>query len=134
MAKADTLPQYLRPMMEGETVRAPFCVVCGATWPLNQHHVIRRGAGNVYRGGVALPKPTLTLCGSGNAGGCHGLAHSQRLHFRWVKTAQGSGSYYGTRVSGGHWEWLRTDEPTDELAAQGVEDGWERIHKPSDFD
>lgn len=45
MARVDTLPEYLRPLMDGVTVRTPYCAVCGRTYPLNQHHVVRRGAG-----------------------------------------------------------------------------------------
>lgn len=92
MARVDTLPEYLRPLMEGVTVRTPYCAVCGRVQPLNQHHVVRRGAGKMYRDGREVEKPTVTLCGFGNnlhdADGreyCHGLAHANRLHFRWVK-------------------------------------------------
>lgn len=66
MARIDTLPEYLRPLMEGVTVRTTYCAVCGRTYPLNQHHVVRRGAGKMYRGGVEVEKPTVTLCGFGN--------------------------------------------------------------------
>lgn len=51
MARVDTLPEYLRPLMDGVTVRTPYCAVCGRTYPLNQHHVVRRGAGKMYMGG-----------------------------------------------------------------------------------
>ena len=95
MARVDTLPQYLRPLMDGVTVRTPYCAVCGRTYPLNQHHVVRRGAGKMHRGGREVEKPTVTLCGFGNnlhdADGreyCQGLAHANRLHFRWVKSGQ----------------------------------------------
>lgn len=95
MARVDTLPEYLRPLMEGVTVRTPYCAVCGRVQPLNQHHVVRRGAGKMHRGGREVEKPTVTLCGFGNnlhdADGreyCHGLAHANRLHFRWVKSEQ----------------------------------------------
>lgn len=40
MARIDTLPEYLRPLMDGVTVRTPYCAVCGRTYPLNQHHVV----------------------------------------------------------------------------------------------
>lgn len=126
----DTLPAYLRPLMDGVSVRAGRCVVCGAP-AHDQHHVVRRGAGKMYRGGIEVPKPTLTLCGSGNASGCHGLAHAQRLHFRWVKKScrfNDSASY-----GSGHWEWLLTDEPMKELRAQGIEGGWKPIRTDWDF-
>ena len=123
MARVSTLPEFLRPLMEGPSVETRRCAVCGRAWPLNRHHVVRRGAGRLYPNGVEVPKPTVVLCGSGNTGGCHGLAHANRLHFRWVRAEQPSGEYYGTRVSGGHWEYLLLDEPTSYLDALGME-GW----------
>lgn len=84
MARVTTLEPLLWPLMEGPSVDAGRCVVCGAAWPLNRHHVVRRGAGRLWRDGREVPKPTLTLCGMGNASGCHALAHANRLHFRWV--------------------------------------------------
>lgn len=139
MAKVDTLPELYRPLMRGTSVILDHCAVCGRTWPLNQHHVVKRSAGNLYRQGVKLPKPTITLCGSGNASGCHGLAHQGRLHFRWVVTpvpAMGNwgGQYenlytgvanYKIRT-GGHWEYLITDEPTKYQKALEME-GWESL-------
>lgn len=85
MAKVTTLPELWWPLMEGPSVETPYCCVCGARWPLNRHHVVKRSAGERYVNGVRLPKPTLMLCGSGNASGCHGKAHQGRLHFRYVK-------------------------------------------------
>lgn len=127
MARITTLSAELIPLMEGTSVTAPYCVVCGRTHPLNQHHVVRRGAGKLYRAGIEVPKPTLTLCGMGNASGCHGLAHQNRLHFRWVR-AEGrlSAPYaYGS----GHWEYLLTDVPTKYHRALEM-DGWRPIHTP----
>lgn len=77
-----TLDHELWPLMQAEEVRQGFCCVCGRTAPLNQHHLVRRSAGKLFRNGEELEKPTITLCGNGNASGCHGLAHSYRLHFR----------------------------------------------------
>lgn len=124
MAKVDTLPAYLRPLMRGVTVQAPYCVVCGATSPLNQHHVVRRGAGKMYLNGVEIRKPTLTLCGNGNASGCHGKAHAQTLHFRWVQSSEPSGEgFVGKQVTvtAGHWESMETVEPLKEIKAQMLE-------------
>lgn len=136
MARVDTLPEYLRPLMDGVTVRTPYCAVCGRVYPLNQHHVVRRGAGKMYRGGMEVEKPTVTLCGFGNnlrdAEGreyCHGLAHANRLHFRWVKTEQPCGKYYRTHASGGHWEYLKTDEPVKYSEALKM-DGWVPLSQP----
>lgn len=75
---------------------------------------------------VELPKPTITLCGSGNTGGCHGKAHAHKLHFRWVETdvKDKSNGFWFATIRGGHWEVLETDEPMREFEALQVEDGW----------
>lgn len=78
------------PLMDAESVKLPYCAVCGRTWPLNEHHIVWRGWGNLLdEGGRKRPKPTVTLCGNGNnlrdADGvmlCHGKAHWNYLHFR----------------------------------------------------
>lgn len=136
MARVDTLPQYLRPLMDGVTVRTPYCAVCGRTYPLNQHHVVRRGAGKMYRDGREVEKPTVTLCGFGNnlhdADGreyCHGLAHANRLHFRWVKSGQPCDKFGLLNTSGGHWEYLKTDEPVKYSEALKM-DGWVPFSQP----
>lgn len=58
------------------------CVVCGLP-ATNKHHVIPKGMGGT-RLEPRIPK--LSLCGMGNASGCHGMAHSGRLHFKWDGT------------------------------------------------
>lgn len=115
MAPATTLDRDLWPLMDGPSIKADACVVCGAIRPLNQHHVVRRSAGQLVKDGKPLPKPTLTLCGTGNIlaalGGrplCHGLAHHLMLHFRFAE---------------GRWEYLRTKEPTRYESALAM-DGW----------
>ena len=133
MARVDTLPEYLRPLMEGTSVTTPCCAVCGRTDPLNQHHIVRRGAGKMYRSGVEVKKPTITLCGFGNnlsdADGrpyCHGLAHANRLHFRWVKEDVLANKFTRVHAAGGHWEFLKTDEPVKYWDALKM-DGWARL-------
>ena len=123
MARVTTLPELLVPLMDGPSVESPRCAVCGRTWPLNQHHIVKRSAGQLVRGGVVIPKPTITLCGSGNSSGCHGLAHQDRLHFRWVEADAGREGWYLTHVKGGHLEYLLTDEPESYLDALKM-DGW----------
>ena len=128
-----TIDLDLLPLMGRCSVTAPYCLVCGRTSPLNQHHVVFKSAGTWVRNGHEVRKPTITLCGFGNnqkdADGrwyCHGLAHSRMLHFRWVEEEtceEGDGSWSG----GGHWEWLRTDEPTKRADALKM-DGWQRLH------
>ncbi len=116
---ASTLPEMLVPLMDGATVKLPYCAVCGARGHLEQHHVVRRGAGKLFRGGREVPKPTVTLCGMGNTSGCHGLAHQNRLHFRWVETGQEVDPYSHATTAGGHWERAVFDEPVDYLTALG---------------
>lgn len=128
MAKVDTLPEYLKPLMMGYSIDTPYCAVCGKAYPLNRHHIVKRSAGKMYKDGVEIPKPTIMLCGSGNTSGCHGLAHQNRLHFRWVEEDTSAGDWYGTHVKGGHWEYLITDEPTKYLKALEM-DGWKPIRR-----
>ena len=128
------MPEIYRPMMEGVSVKTPYCAVCGRTAPLNQHHIVKRSAGKLFKNGREMRKPTITLCGFGNAMTdadgrlyCHGLAHMEMLHFRWVKHEIETRTAYGTLyVPGGHWEWLRTEEPTKYEVALTM-DGWQRL-------
>lgn len=135
MARTTTLPLILQPLMGKPSVTLPRCAVCGRNHPLEQHHVVRRSAGRMWdEGGRELRKPTITLCGFGNNlrdhGGneyCHGLAHANRLHFRWVGTKPDHVRPGTFGVSGtGHWEYLLLDEPTSYADALDM-DGWEAL-------
>lgn len=131
MIDKSTMPELYRPLMDGTSVELPYCAVCGRSYPLNRHHIVKRSAGKLFRFGVEVPKPTIMLCGSGNTGGCHGLAHSGMLHFRWVVCDNTSGTEFGhyPRASGGvggHWEFLKTEEPTKYQTALNM-DGWQRL-------
>ena len=140
MARVTTLPPMWHPLMGRPSVRMPWCPVCGRTSPLEQHHPVRRGAGVLYdEHGREVAKPTITLCGFGNAltasdgrPYCHGLAHANRLHFRWAeaeavrprgRAVPGLETY---SAKGGHWEYLLLDEPASYLDALGM-DGWRRL-------
>lgn len=124
MATVDTLPEMLRPLMAGPSIETPCCAVCGRWGRLERHHIVRRSAGKLFRHGREVPKPTVTLCGFGNAGGCHGLAHANRLHFRWVPEEWDGMPGYGPRgATGGHWEAIVLPEPTPYLAALEMH-GW----------
>lgn len=125
----NTLPEIYRPLMGAPSIKLNHCAVCGRTYPLEQHHIVKRSAGKLFRAGVEVPKPTITLCGFGNnlkdANGylCHGLAHHGRLHFRWVaQETKFAESFYGC----GHWEYLLTDEPTKYQDALNM-GGWKRL-------
>lgn len=83
------------------SVRREWCVVCGRP-ATNMHHVIPNDRKN---------SPALSLCGMGNASGCHGAAHAHRLHFRFTD----------------RWEYMWTDEPLDELDASEIQEGWRCI-------
>lgn len=109
-----TLPPILWPLMRidqrtAEAIaNADRCVICGRRYPLNRHHIVRRGAGVLYENGRKLPKPLVTLCGSGNTGGCHGKAHANMLHFRNDR---------------GRLEFVELEEPTKYQDALEM-DGW----------
>ncbi|MBX9032648.1 hypothetical protein [Gordonibacter massiliensis (ex Traore et al. 2017)] len=118
-----TVDAILLPMMGKPSVdnEARVCCICGAP-ATDRHHIVRRGAGKLVRDGREVAKPTIRLCGDGNAGGCHGKAHAGMLHFRWVGTEQ-TDRRTGNVLVGGHWEFLETDEPTKYQTALET-DGW----------
>lgn len=139
MARVTTLPAILVPLMDAPSIRLERCAVCGRYHPLNQHHMVRRGAGKLYRAGIEVKKPTITLCGFGNnlrdADGryyCHGLAHANMLHFRLVpeETVPGNFGNYGRMAGGigGHLEYLLLDEPASYADALGM-DGWRPLRR-----
>lgn len=96
-------------MYTAPSVRREWCVVCGRP-AQNDHHVIP-GARHATR--EHPESPTLSLCGMGNASGCHGAAHAHRLHFRFTD----------------RWEYMWTDEPLKEDAAHEIVKGWRCIHE-----
>lgn len=91
-------------LLDKPSIESEWCCVCGAP-SLNQHHVIVKGMG-----GSKLEKriPTVSLCGMGNTGGCHGKAHSGRLFFDYRD---------------GRWMFFESTEPITLLDAMG-RDGW----------
>lgn len=95
------------------SVRRDWCVVCGRP-ATNMHHVIPNDRKH---------SPALSLCGMGNASGCHGAAHAHRLHFRVVEVKLWSGDTVK------RWEYLWTGEPVKEDAAHEIRDGWRCIHE-----
>lgn len=134
MAEVTTLPELWRPLMDAPNIITPWCAVCGKTGHLEQHHMVKRSTGQlVLPNGAIAEKPTITLCGHGNADGCHGLAHQGRLHFRWVRTRYvgGTDDFYAD-ITGGHLEYLLTDRPVDYLTALS-RGGWRRLRKSADW-
>ena len=128
MANVTTLPEMWWPLMRSPSVRTPWCAVCGATGHLEQHHMVKRSAGQLVVHGHAVPHPTITLCGHGNASGCHGRAHAGLLHFRWVREDKIAGWFEYGGPRGGHLECLELDVPADYLTALGM-DGWRPLRR-----
>ena len=101
------------------------CCWCGSPGATNRHHIVKRSAGRWVKDGREVSKPTVLLCGNGNASGCHGKAHRGLLHFRWNDGAKANKEplhWY----DGGHWEGLEVDEPVKYQDALGME-GWRRL-------
>jgi len=114
MAGVTTLDPIYWPLMDFDGGELPYCAVCGRAYPLNQHHLVWRSWGEMFRDGKAVPKPTLTLCGFGSnigPGWCHGKAHHRMLHFRNDR---------------GRLEFIEFERPTRYLDALDC-DGWEAI-------
>lgn len=108
----DTMPPIYRPLMSCPTIRSNRCIVCGRALPLEQHHLVFRSQGKLFKDGKEIPKPTITLCGYGNnMPYCHGKVHNHMLHFKWEDDAL--------------W-YLETDEPVNYLKALNM-DGWKCI-------
>lgn len=128
MARVTTLPEMWWPLMAAPSISTPCCAVCGRGGHLERHHMVKRSAGRLWLpSGVEAPKPTVTLCGHGNADGCHGKAHAGLLHFRFVRADSAAGwDEGGVMIHGGHVEFLLTDEPCDYLTALGM-DGWKPL-------
>lgn len=104
-APKEPVAEWLRGAMSGTTSVTPWCQVCGSTDGLEQHHVVRRSQGG-------KDGPTLTLCRR-----CHADVHAQRLHLRWKAVG-----------TGGHWEWLRAEGKTFELACDpALEGAWRPV-------
>ena len=118
MAGETTLDEMYWPLMDADTVRLPYCAVCGRARPLEQHHIVWRSWGQLWRDGRRLEKPTVTLCGWGNnlrgpdgSMWCHGRAHHRMLHFRNDR---------------GRLEYLMLDRPAKYQDALEM-DGWEPL-------
>lgn len=125
-----TVPEYLKPLMGRPSLdRADGrCVWCGAP-ATDRHHIVKRSQGRWVRDGVEVRKPTVRLCGSGNASGCHGKAHAGLLHFRWKQAEYDKLRQLMETSPGlpGHWEGLETKEPCDTLTAWGKTRGWRKL-------
>lgn len=100
-----------RAMMALPSIEYACCPFCGRM-ATNRHHIVPRSAGG-------KDGPTVTVCGMGNASGCHALLHAHRLHLR------PSGD--------GWWEWLLTAEPVKYDKALAMP-GWMRVEDLGGFE
>lgn len=138
-----TVDESLKPMMGKPTIRKPYCVVCGSTEFLEQHHPVKRSEGTMVVNGHEVRKPTLTLCRR-----CHEKVHSEgRLYFRWVDASKAT-RFNGMRAAlvGEGWyefleitkererEWKHSHMLTSGFMPSKIGymnalemDGWERI-------
>ena len=94
--------EYERAMMGAPSIELPYCPFCGRP-ATNKHHIVPRSHGGTNG-------PTITVCGFGNASGCHGKLHDHRLTLRYT----------------GEWEFLETREPTKIDKAMTME-GWRKL-------
>lgn len=108
-----TMPEMFWHLMDGPSIEGATCAVCGRMRPLNDHHVVFRSQGKLFREGREVPKPTIRLCGIGNTGTdyCHGKAHHGLLHFDFRD---------------GEWWVLETREPCKVQEAWDM-DGWRKL-------
>lgn len=121
-----TVNELYKPLMGKPNIDNAYGACCWCGRPAtDRHHIVKRSAGKLVIRGRELSKPTVRLCGMGNASGCHGKAHEGRLHFRWVEPAKNRFTkveFFGE----GHWEALETAEPMKYQEALEME-GWRRI-------
>ena len=104
------------------------CAICGKP-ATDKHHIVPRSAGKLFdQYGHELKNPTVRLCGHGNTSGCHGLAHSHRLHFRYMTYEKKRKGMYPQKIK--QLEYLITDKPCDHIRALEL-DGWRKV---GDFD
>lgn len=103
------------------------CCICGRP-ASDRHHIVKRSAGKWVVDGREVKKPTVRLCGSGNASGCHGMAHKGLIHFRWAKPERNytKDGWQGLPFGSGHWEYLITSEPVKYQEALEM-DGWRKL-------
>lgn len=113
-----TVDEVFKPMMGKPSVIKPYCVVCGSTRNLEQHHPVKRSEGIWRVAGREMQKPTLTLCRR-----CHSKVHHDGglLYFKWSQSDadfwQGKPNYIGA----GHWEFIEISEEQERR--------WRELHK-----
>lgn len=92
-----------KPLFYAPSIESECCPFCGKP-ATNRHHIVPRSQGGTKGA-------TVTVCGMGNASGCHGLLHAHKLHLKHEN---------------GQWFYLRTAEPMKYEKALNME-GWKRL-------
>ena len=94
---------YQRALMNAPNIESRLCPFCGQP-ATNRHHIVPRSQGGEHF-------PTVTVCGMGNASGCHRLLHLHRINLRY---------------DGERWLYLITRESVKEADALNM-DGWREL-------
>ena len=89
-------------LFNAPSIETEYCPFCGKP-ATNRHHIVPRSQGG-------SKGATVTVCGMGNASGCHGLIHAHRLHMRFIE---------------GRWEYLKTEPMKYEKALEM--EGWKPL-------
>jgi hypothetical protein len=105
------LDNYDRMLLRRPDMTGPTCVFCGKPAE-NNHHLIPRS--RLIKAAQWL-SPIISVCGLGNASGCHGDLHSGRKHVRYFDRFEVEG-----------WEYLTSDVPISRDEAH-ARDGWKRL-------
>lgn len=92
-----------RGLLDRPSVDSGRCAVCGMAAG-DRHHVIPKRMGGRSRE-LERRIPTVLLCGWGNTGGCHGLAHDHVLHFGWDDARGGWVHWISPRPMGDFEAW-----------------------------
>ena len=113
-----TVDAMLKPMMGKPSIIKPYCVVCGSTENLEQHHPVKRSEGKWVVCGREIKKPTLTLCRK-----CHAKVHHDggTLYFKWVQSEADFWHDKPNPVGAGHYEYLELDDEQERR--------WKELHK-----
>lgn len=86
------------------SIESMYCPFCGRL-ATNRHHILPKGMGGTKNARLI---PTITVCGMGNASGCHGRLHAHEIEIRWSDELD----WYEYRRPGkgcGQDEWRRLD-------------------------
>lgn len=69
-------------LLDKPSIETEMCPFCGRV-ATNRHHILPRGMGGTKD---IRRIPTVTVCGMGNASGCHGRLHDHTLELDWDET------------------------------------------------